>query len=53
MELVEKEKLADGKSGEFWLAVDKKQGSKMVIKKLFSKKNIYAGEECTCTDFPL
>ena len=38
MEYLEKEKLGDGKSGEFWLAVDKKRGSKMVIKKLFSKE---------------
>ena len=38
MDLVEKEKLVDGKNGKFWLAVDKKQGAKVVIKKLFSKK---------------
>ena len=38
MDLVEKEKLADGKNGKFWLAVDKKQGAKVVIKKLFSKE---------------
>ena len=37
-ELVEKEKLAVGKSGEFWLVVSKKWGSKMVMKRLFSKE---------------
>ena len=35
---MEEEKLANGKSGEVWLAIDKKQGSKMVIKKPTSKE---------------
>ena len=38
MELEEKTKIADGKSGNFWLAVNKKQGAKMVVKKLFYKE---------------
>ena len=35
---MEEEKLANGKNGEVWLAVDKKRGSKVIIKKLFSKE---------------
>ena len=38
MELVEEQKLVNGKNGEVWLTVDKKQGSKMIIKKPFSKE---------------
>ena len=38
MELVEEEKLANGRNSEVWLAVDKKRGSKVIIKKLFSKE---------------
>ena len=38
VELVEEEKLANGKNGEVWLAVDKQRGSKMIIKKLLSKE---------------
>ena len=38
MELVEEEKLANRKNGEVWLTVDKKRGTKMIIKKLFSKE---------------
>lgn len=38
IEPVEEQKLALGKSSEVWLAVDKKGGSKMVVKKLFSKE---------------
>ena len=36
VELVEEKKLANGRSGEFWLAVDKKGRSKVVIKKPIS-----------------
>ena len=35
---MEEKKLANGRSGEVWLAINKKQGSKMVIKKLTSKE---------------
>ena len=35
---MEEEKLANGKNGEVWLAVDKQRGSKMIIKKLLSKE---------------
>ena len=38
MEFMEEEKLAVGKSGEFWLAVGIKLTSKLVIKKPFSKE---------------
>ena len=35
---MEEEKLANGKSGEIWLAINKKEGSKVVIKKPISKE---------------
>ena len=35
---MEEEKLANGKSGEVWLATDKRKGSKVVIKKPISKE---------------
>ena len=38
MELVEEQKLANGKNGEVWLTVDKKRDTKMIVKKLFSKE---------------
>ena len=38
IEIVEEEKLANGKSGEVWLAVDKRDRSKVIVKKPFSKE---------------
>ena len=44
---MEEERLANGKNGEVWLAVDK-EGTKMVIKKFFSKE-IFMKEKNTLT----
>ena len=46
---MEEEKLANGKSGEFWLAIDKKGGSKMVIKKPISRE-IFTQEQSALTN---
>ena len=46
---MEEEKLADGKSGEVWLAVDKKEGFKMVIIKPISKE-VFTQEQSALTN---